>query len=159
MLSGSESGPDANIDFGYYSIILPYISTLQYILYFSRNIVIHLTTIVNGKKCKVRFIFYSFRCDCNIIYHVRFLPMCRTRRHISVLYDGEKDDERPPKRSRNDSNNPNDPSVRIKLSCPYRKRDRRKYNVHTHRTCALSSFPDTARLKYAIDFRYGKFEG
>lgn len=65
--------------------------------------------------------------------------------------DDEKDnEERPPKRNRNDSNNPIDTPEKIKLSCPYRKQNRQKYNVHTHRTCALSGFPDIARVKYAL---------
>lgn len=62
--------------------------------------------------------------------------------------DNEKEnEERPPKRIRAELNIPADVIERIKLSCPYRKHNRRKYNVHTHRTCAFSSFPDIARIK------------
>ena len=65
--------------------------------------------------------------------------------------DARDNEERPPKRHRNDSTNKTDASERIKLSCPYRKRNKRKYNVYSHRTCALSGFPDIARVKYALE--------
>jgi hypothetical protein len=74
--------------------------------------------------------------------------------------DDERDDEeRPPKRSRNNPNSTTDPLEKIKLSCPYRKRNRQKYNVnvHTYRTCALTGFPDIARVKYAP--KLGTFPG
>jgi hypothetical protein len=62
--------------------------------------------------------------------------------------DDERDnEERQPKRNRDDSNLPADASEKIKYSCPYRKHNRRMYNVHTHRTCALTGFPDIARIK------------
>jgi hypothetical protein len=62
--------------------------------------------------------------------------------------DDERDnEERQPKRNRDDSNLPADASEKIKYSCPYRKHNRRRYNVHTHRTCALTGFPDIARIK------------
>jgi hypothetical protein len=62
--------------------------------------------------------------------------------------DDERDnEERQPKRNRDDSNLSADASEKIKYSCPYRKHNRRKYNVHTHRTCALTGFPDIARIK------------
>ena len=67
--------------------------------------------------------------------------------------DDEKDNEdRPNKHRRNTPNDLVDPLEKIKLSCPYRKQNRRKYNVHTYRTCALSSFPDIARVKYELQF-------
>ena len=62
--------------------------------------------------------------------------------------DDERDnEERQPKRNRDDSNLSADASEKIRYSCPYRKHNRRKYNVHTHRTCALTGFPDIARIK------------
>ena len=62
--------------------------------------------------------------------------------------DDERDnEERQPKRNRDDSNLSADASEKIKYSCPYRKHNRKKYNVHTHRTCALTGFPDIARIK------------
>jgi hypothetical protein len=66
--------------------------------------------------------------------------------------DNQRDDEeRPPKRSRNDPNSARDHLEKIKLSCPYRKRNRQKYNVnvYAYRTCVLTGFPDIARVKYA----------
>jgi hypothetical protein len=62
--------------------------------------------------------------------------------------DDERDnEERQPKRNRDNSNLPADTSEKIKYSCPYRKHNRQRYNVHTHRTCALTGFPDIARIK------------
>jgi len=61
--------------------------------------------------------------------------------------DERDNEERQPKRNRDDSNLSADASEKIKYSCPYRKHNRRKYNVHTHRTCALTGFPDIARIK------------
>lgn len=62
--------------------------------------------------------------------------------------DDERDnEERQPKRNRDNSNLSADASEKIKYSCPYRKHNRRRYNVHTHRTCALTGFPDIARIK------------
>jgi hypothetical protein len=80
------------------------------------------------------------------------VPLPKSLGKRPVNDDEKNNEERPPKRNRNDSNNPIDISEKIKLSCPYRKRNRRKYNVHTHRTCALSGFPDIARVKYALGF-------
>ncbi|RDW60586.1 hypothetical protein BP6252_11969 [Coleophoma cylindrospora] len=61
--------------------------------------------------------------------------------------DKKDNEDRCPKRNRKDSYDPIDASEKIKLSCPYRKRNRHKYNIYTHRTCALSGFPDIARVK------------
>jgi hypothetical protein len=62
--------------------------------------------------------------------------------------DDERDnEERQPKRNRDNSNLSADASEKVKYSCPYRKHNRRRYNVHTHRTCALTGFPDIARIK------------
>jgi hypothetical protein len=62
--------------------------------------------------------------------------------------NNEKDnEERQPKRNRDDSNVPADASEKIKYACPYRKHDRQRYNVHTHRICVLTGFPDISRLK------------
>lgn len=77
-----------------------------------------------------------------------FLSASKTSLGKRPTSDNEKEnEERPPKRIRAGLDIPADAIERIKLSCPYRKHNRRKYNVHTHRTCALSSFPDIARIK------------
>jgi hypothetical protein len=57
-------------DFGLCSTeILPLTSSTQHTLHPSQDTVIHFTTIVNDKECKVRFIFHPFRRQCNLTYH------------------------------------------------------------------------------------------
>ncbi|KAE8444956.1 hypothetical protein EG329_014083 [Mollisiaceae sp. DMI_Dod_QoI] len=69
------------------------------------------------------------------------------KRPINDNGNERENEERPLKRNRDKSNLPADALEKIKYSCPYRKHNRRKYNIHTHRTCALSWFPNIARLK------------
>jgi hypothetical protein len=61
--------------------------------------------------------------------------------------DDDEDDSRYPKRSRTDLELPADRIESPRYSCPYRKHNRQRYNIHTHRTCALSWFSTIARLK------------
>jgi hypothetical protein len=59
----------------------------------------------------------------------------------------DEDDGRLPKRGRIDSNLPPDRAENPRFSCPYRKHNRQRYNIHTHRTCALSCFNTISRVK------------
>jgi hypothetical protein len=61
--------------------------------------------------------------------------------------DDNEDDGRVPKRGKIEAGLPGDKLENTRYSCPYRKHDRMRYNIHTHRTCALSWFPTIARLK------------
>jgi hypothetical protein len=61
--------------------------------------------------------------------------------------DDDEDDSRYPKRSRTDLELPADRIESPRYSCPYRKHNRQRYNIHTRRTCALSWFSTIARLK------------
>jgi hypothetical protein len=77
-----------------------------------------------------------------------------TTSSISQLYgnihsraDDDEDDWRFPKRIRSELELPADRIENPRYSCPYRKHNRQRYNIHTHRTCALSWFLTIARLK------------
>jgi hypothetical protein len=61
--------------------------------------------------------------------------------------DDDEDDWRFPKRIRSDLELPADRIENPRYSCPYRKHNRQRYNIHTHRTCALSWFTTISRLK------------
>jgi len=63
------------------------------------------------------------------------------------------DDERRPKRGRIETALPGDKLENARFSCPYRKHNRSRYNIHTHRTCALSWFPTIARVKWVSSSR------
>jgi hypothetical protein len=64
--------------------------------------------------------------------------------------EGKRD--RAPKRPK--QNHPSSDSGREspRFSCPYRKHNPRKYNMHQHKTCALSPFDSVARVKYEFLF-------
>ncbi|KAH6708791.1 hypothetical protein BKA61DRAFT_678648 [Leptodontidium sp. MPI-SDFR-AT-0119] len=68
------------------------------------------------------------------------------RRH-SRFGNGDEDDGQPPKRGRSEPGLPSDTTEKLRYSCPYRKHNRQRYNIHTHRTCALSGFSSIARVK------------
>ena len=55
--------------------------------------------------------------------------------------------DRSPKRPRPDSSIILEDKISSKFACPFRKHNPRKYNIHQHKTCALSSFESVARLK------------
>jgi hypothetical protein len=59
----------------------------------------------------------------------------------------DEDDGRVPKRRKIESELPPDRIESPRYSCPYRKHNRQRYNIHTHKTCALSWFPTIARVK------------
>jgi hypothetical protein len=59
----------------------------------------------------------------------------------------DEDEDRPPKRGKIELELPGDRIESPRYSCPFRKHDRQRYNIHTHRTCALSCFPTIARVK------------
>jgi hypothetical protein len=56
-----------------------------------------------------------------------------------------------PKRPMVGASPPNDDSSAVRLACPFRKHDPRKYNMHHDegkwQTCAISSWPTVARVK------------
>jgi len=62
-------------------------------------------------------------------------------------FNDDKGDGRAPKRRKIEPNLPPDRIENPRYSCPYRKHNRQRYNIHTHKTCALSWFPTIARLK------------
>jgi len=59
----------------------------------------------------------------------------------------DEDDGRAPKRRRIEPELPPDRIENSRYSCPYRKHNRERYSIHTHKTCALSWFPTIARVK------------
>jgi hypothetical protein len=68
------------------------------------------------------------------------------RRH-SRLGNDDEDDGQSPKRGKSEPGLPWDTTEKLRYSCPYRKHNRQRYNIHTHRTCALSGFSTIARVK------------
>jgi hypothetical protein len=74
-----------------------------------------------------------------------FFPQACGNSHSRA--DGDEDGGRFPKRSRTDLELPADRIENPRYSFPYRKHNRQRYNIHTHRTCALSWFTTIARLK------------
>jgi hypothetical protein len=74
-----------------------------------------------------------------------FIPQVCGNSHSRA--DDDEDDSRYPKRIRSELELPADRIENPRYSCPYRKHNRQRYNIHTHRTCALSWFTSIARLK------------
>lgn len=61
--------------------------------------------------------------------------------------DDDDEDEKSFKRPKDNMNDLENPIKKPRYACPYRKHNRRRYNLHDHRTCALSWFETIARLK------------
>lgn len=59
----------------------------------------------------------------------------------------DEGEDRSPKRGKIELELRSDRIESPRYSCPFRKHDRQRYNIHTHRTCALSWFPTIARVK------------
>jgi hypothetical protein len=68
------------------------------------------------------------------------------RRRLDDEHDRQNDDEQDPKRPKWEQGSPSEDKS-LKLACPFRKHNPRKYNMYHHKTCALSSFESIARLK------------
>lgn len=61
--------------------------------------------------------------------------------------DDDDEDEKSFKRPKDNMNDLENPIKKPRYACPYRKHNRRRYNLHDHRTCALGWFETIARLK------------
>ena len=74
----------------------------------------------------------------------------REKRSIECLdeLDQENANSRAPKRLKTGSVRAADDNIGLRLACPFRKYDPRKYTIHNYRSCALSSWDSVARVKY-----------
>jgi hypothetical protein len=79
-------------------------------------------------------------------------PTDSVRENRSTEYSDELGQEnansRAPKRLKTGSVRAADDDIRLRLACPFRKHDPRKYTIQSYRSCALSSWYSIARVKY-----------
>ncbi len=69
---------------------------------------------------------------------------------------------RPPKRGKIELELPSERIENTRYSCPFRKHSRQRYNIHTHRTCALSCFRQSlvsSKDANLSNITYAKFTG
>jgi hypothetical protein len=75
-------------------------------------------------------------------------PTSQQKRQRSHYEDSaDESGNKKPRRQRADPRPPGEPDNLARFACPFRKHDPQKYNIYSHRVCALTSWDTIARVK------------